>query len=60
MSPQIDLRYPIGKDQSYSDNDYNEKVKETHLLDIRNCPGLLEMAVLNFQRVTYYEITLIR
>ena len=47
MSPQIDIRYPIGKDESYSDNEYNEKVKETHLLDIQNCPGYLENAVLN-------------
>jgi len=47
MSLQIDLRYPIGKDQSFSDKEYNEKVKEAHLLDIQNCPGLLENAVLN-------------
>jgi len=47
MSSQIDVRYPIGKDQSSLDNEYNEKVKNAHLLDIQHCPALLENAVLN-------------
>jgi hypothetical protein len=47
MSLQMDVRYPIGKDQSLSDNTYNENVKEAHFFDIQNCPGLLESAVLN-------------
>jgi hypothetical protein len=47
MPEQIDLRYPIGKDHSYSDNEYKEEVKQSHLLDIQHCPGLLEKAVLN-------------
>ncbi len=50
MSEQIDLRYPIGKveDQPFADKGaYSEKTKEAHLLDIQNCPGLLENAVLN-------------
>src|SRR3954470_13687400 len=47
MSLQMDVRYPIGKDQSLSDNTHDENVKEAHLLDIQNCPGLLENAVLN-------------
>src|SRR5690349_1187766 len=47
MPGQIDLRYPIGKDKSYSDNEYKEEVKQQHLFDIQNCPALLEAAVLN-------------
>jgi hypothetical protein len=47
MTQQIDLRYPIGKDTSSSDNTYNEEVKKKYLLDIQNCPRLLEHAVLN-------------
>ena len=47
MPEQIDLRYPIGKDKSYSDNEYKEEVKQHHLFDIQNCPALLEAAVLN-------------
>lgn len=47
MAQQIDLRYPIGKDQSSADNTYNEEVKKKHLLDIQNCPRFLEQAVLN-------------
>ena len=44
---QIDLRYPIGKDQSLSDKEYSEKKKNIHLIDIQNCPSLLESSVLN-------------
>jgi hypothetical protein len=49
MSSEIDLRYPIGKDQSLSDNTYNEEIKKSHLLDIENCPGSLEKAVLKLE-----------
>src|SRR5687768_10637681 len=50
MPEQVNLRYPIGKveDQPFDDKAlYSEKIKEEHLLDIQNCPGLLEHAVLN-------------
>src|SRR5215217_1029379 len=47
MALENDVRYPIGKDLSSHDNEYNEKVKNAHLWDIQNCPGLLENAVLN-------------
>lgn len=45
-----DLRYPIGKvaDQIYNAKDgYNEKAKAAFLLDIQQCPSLLEQATSN-------------
>src|SRR5438045_5565079 len=45
-----DLRYPIGKveDQLFSTKGgYDEKVKSAFLLDIQQCPSLLEHAISN-------------
>ena len=45
-----DVRYPIGKssDQTYFDKEVdNEEAKRVYLADIKNCPYLLEEAVLN-------------
>src|SRR6188472_1707711 len=50
MPDAIDPRYPIGKveDQLFgSKGDYDEKVKAALLLDIQQCPGLLEQAISN-------------
>ncbi len=50
MSEQVDLRYPIGKveDKPFADKEaYSEEIKDAHLSDIQNCPGLLEYSVLN-------------
>ena len=50
MPGQVDLRYPIGKveDQPFAGKDaYSEKIKEAYLLDIQNCPGFLENALVN-------------
>jgi len=48
--PETDLRYPIGKvaDQQFYGRDINdEEVKKAYLLDIENCPGILEHAITN-------------
>jgi DinB family. len=45
-----DLRYPIGKveDQLFSNKGpYDEKIKAAFLLDIQQCPSLLEQAISN-------------
>ena len=50
MPGAIDPRYPIGKveDQLFGSRvDYDEKVKSAHLLDIQQCPNLLEHAISN-------------
>jgi hypothetical protein len=49
MSAEIDLRYPIGKaaDQPFSKDAYDEDQKATYLLDIQQCPTLLEGAISN-------------
>jgi uncharacterized damage-inducible protein DinB len=50
MPHAIDPRYPIGKveDQPFGNKgDYDEKEKTTHLLDIEQCPILLEQAISN-------------
>jgi hypothetical protein len=50
MTDAIDPRYPIGKveDQLFSSKgDYDEKEKAHHLLDIQQCPNLLESAISN-------------
>jgi hypothetical protein len=49
MSEEIDLRYPIGKatDQPFAGKAYNEEIKNVFLTDIKNCPVILENAVLN-------------
>ena len=47
MEP-LDLRYPIGKvSDIYSNEEYDEKIKDACLRDISNLPGLLEHAILN-------------
>ena len=50
MPVATDPRYPIGKveDQLFSDKgSYDEKAKSAYLLDIQQCPGLLEQAISN-------------
>jgi hypothetical protein len=50
MHGSADLRYPIGKaeDQIFSNKgSYDEKVKKAYLLDIEQCPLLLEQAITN-------------
>ena len=50
MPNEIDLRYPIGKvkDQLFSDKGSNdERAKAAHILDIQQCPNLLEAAISN-------------
>ncbi len=49
MGEQIDLRYPIGKqqDQPFSKNEFDESIKKNYLQDIDICPGLLENSILN-------------
>lgn len=50
MVESTDLRYPIGKLQdqpSVNKGIYNEKDKESYILDIRMCPSMLEHAILN-------------
>jgi hypothetical protein len=50
MADAIDPRYPIGKveEQLFSNKGgYDEKAKAAHLLDIQQCPGLLEQAISN-------------
>ena len=50
MSDTADLRYPIGRlaDQPYSNQtEYDEKVKETLLLDVQMLPQALEYAITN-------------
>lgn len=45
-----DLRYPIGKaeDQLFSNKgEYDESIKAAHILDIQQCPGILEAAIVN-------------
>ena len=45
-----DPRYPIGKveDQLFSNKGaYDERIKQAHLLDIAQCPALLEQAIAN-------------
>jgi hypothetical protein len=45
----VDLRYPLGKaaDQPLSKDGYNENVKTSYLLNIQQCPSILEAAILN-------------
>lgn len=49
MGEQIDLRYPIGKqdDQPFSKKEFDESIKAGYLQDIEICPSLLENAILN-------------
>jgi uncharacterized damage-inducible protein DinB len=50
MPGTTDLRYPIGKveDQVFSNKGgYDEKAKKAYLLDIEQCPLLLEQAISN-------------
>ena len=47
--PNVDLRYPIGKaaDQPFSKDGFSKTLKEGYLLDIQQCPILLEQAITN-------------
>lgn len=50
MQGGTDLRYPIGKaedQQSGNKDGYDEKIKKAHIIDIQQCPGLLEAAISN-------------
>ena len=49
MSHEVDLRYPIGKmgDQPFSKNEYDEKLKESFLNEIKITSSLLENAINN-------------
>lgn len=49
MQHENDLRYPIGKvsDQPFAGKEYNEEIKHALINDIKDCPALLEYAVLN-------------
>ncbi len=44
MAEDFHLRYPIGKAE---EQPFSEQQKQEYLLDIQQCPGLLENAVLN-------------
>lgn len=49
MPEAIDLRYPIGKaeDQIFGKTTYSDTAKAALILDIQQCPNLLEAAVSN-------------